>query len=83
MKLLDESKRDDLVYFTTRALDTSDTSGTQVRHECDMNEPQATGVRHEWATSDTSATRAWHEWKILILITTRMKTYFHIPILAT
>ena len=47
MKLLDESKRDNLVYFTTRELDTSDTSVTQVRHECDMNEPQATGVRHE------------------------------------
>ena len=49
---------------------------TSVRHE-----------RHECNTSDTSATRALHERqdcdmgeKNLILITTRVKTYFHIPI---
>ena len=39
----------DLLYFTTRVLDTSDTSATR-----------AIGVRHEWDKSDTSATRVRH-----------------------
>ena len=51
----------DLVYFTTRVLDTSGTSATWVRQECDMN--------------NTSATRLRHERKFLILITTRVKTF--------
>ena len=48
----------DLVFFTIRVSDTSDTSATR---------------------TDTSATRVLHQqhgWRILILITTRMKTYF-------
>ena len=32
--------------------------------------------------SATRTTGVWHEWKILIFITTRVKTYFHTPILA-
>ena len=58
----------DLVYFTTRVLDTSDTSATQVRY---MFNP-----------SNTSATQVKHKCKILILITTQVKTYFHTHILA-
>ena len=60
-----------LVCFTTRVTDTSDTSEVQTKQ-----------VQHEWdasETSDTSAkrtTRVQHDWKILILITTRVKTYF-------
>ena len=49
----------DLVYFTTRLPETSDTSATQVqheRHECDMSATWMTRVRHEWHTNDTSAT---------------------------
>ena len=52
---------------------------TSVRHECNTN---ATRVLHEWHECDTSATRTTqvrHEWKILILIMTRVKTYFHTP----
>ena len=33
--------------------------------------------RHECDTSATQTTRVLHEWKVLILITTRVKTYFH------
>ena len=43
------------------------------------------GAWHEWDTNNTGARRTTqlsHEWKILILITTRVKTYFHTPILA-
>ena len=52
---------------------------TSVRHECNTN---ATRELHEWHECDTSATRTTqvrHEWKILILIMTRVKTYFHTP----
>ena len=38
--------------------------------------------QHECHTSATWKTRVRHEWKVLILITTRVKTYFHTPILA-
>ena len=38
--------------------------------------------RHECYTNDTNVTRVQHEWKVLILITTQAKTYFHTPILA-
>ena len=48
------------------------------RHKCDTSETLATGVWHKCYTNDTSATRV--KWKILILITTRLKTYFHTPI---
>ena len=37
----------DLVYFTTRVLDRSDTSATQVRYVCDPSNTNATQVRHE------------------------------------
>ena len=75
----------DLVYFTTRVSDTCDTCAkrvTQVQHERSTSGISMTRVRHECYTNDPSTTRVWHEWKILILITRRMKTYFHIPILA-
>ena len=48
---------------------------TQVR---DMNDTSATRVRQEWY----EATRVLQEWKNLILITGRVKSYFHTPILA-
>ena len=56
----------DLVYFTTQVPDTSDTSATWVRHECD--------------TSATRTTRVRHKWKILILITRQLKTFSHTSI---
>ena len=51
----------------------------QVWHKCN------TSATHEWDTNNTSATwaaRVRHEWKFLILIMTRVKTYFYTPILA-
>ena len=42
----------------------------------------ATHQRHERYTNDKSATQVLHERRSLILITTRVKTCFHIPILA-
>ena len=66
----------DLVSFTTRVPDTSDTSATR-----------ATRIRHEFYTTDMTATRVRHEQhecdtseKILIFITARVKAYYHIPI---
>ena len=50
-----------LVHFTTQVPDTSSMSATWVRHECD--------------TIDTSVKQVLHEWKVLILITTRVKTH--------
>ena len=44
------------------------TSATRMRHQCD--------------TSATRTTRVRHGWEILILITKRVKTYFHTPDLA-
>ena len=61
------------------------TSATNERHECDTNNTSATRLKHEWHECDTSATRTTrtrHEWKILILVSTRVKTYFPTPILA-
>ena len=64
----------------------SNTSSKRARHkqhECDTSE---TRVIHEWHECDTSATRVLHEQhqcyaseKILVLITIRVKRYFHIP----
>ena len=65
------TQKADLMYFTTRVPGKSDTRATQVWEECDTN-----------STSATWTTRLRHEWNILILITTRVKRYFHIPILA-
>ena len=57
------------------------------QYECDTSATRATRVQHEWDTSNTSATRMRHKQhecdmseQVLILITTRVKTYFHIPI---
>ena len=68
-------------------------SARHERHECDTSDTSATRatlMRHEWHKCDTSerrATRVLHERhecntseKPLILITPRIKTYFHIPI---
>ena len=55
-------------------------SARHERHECNTSETRATQVRHDCYTNDTSATRTTrvrHEWKILILIKTRVKIYFH------
>ena len=59
---------------------TSDTSATQVRHKQQGCNTSATQVLYEWhecGMSATRTTRVRHEWKILILITIRVKTYFH------
>ena len=56
------------------------TSDRHERHECDTN---ATRVLHERLECDMSAaktTRVRHERKILVLIATRVKTYFYTPI---
>ena len=72
-----EQKIDDLVYFTTRVPNISDTSDTSAT--------RTPRVRHGYYTNDTSAARATrlrHKCKILIFIITRVKTYFHTPILG-
>ena len=53
------------------------TSARHVRHECDTSDTNTTPVWHKWDTSATRMTQVRHEWKILILITTLVKTYFH------
>ena len=73
----------DLVYFTTRVSDTSDTSATRmirVQHEYNTNNTSAIRVSQKGGTSATQMTRV----QILILITTRMKTYYkkYTPTLA-
>ena len=71
----------------------SNTSARHERHKCNTCVTLATWVGHEWHecyTNDTSATlttrlrhefytndTSLHEWKILILITTWVKIYFH------
>ena len=60
--------------------DTSDNNATrvkQVRHECNTS---ALLVLHERHECDTSATQMTRVKKLLILITTGVKTCFHIPI---
>ena len=50
----------DLVCFTTRVPDTSDTSVTRVRHErheCNTSATWTTRARHQCFTNDTSATQ--------------------------
>ena len=44
---------------------------TRMQHECDMNN-----------MSETQTTRVQHKRKFLILITTRVKTFFQTPVLA-
>ena len=72
-----------LIYFPTRVTDTSDTSvtvtqATRMRiewEECNASETQAIQVRHEYYTNEKSA-------NLLILIMTRVETYYHTHILA-
>ena len=63
---------------------TSFLGSSLIYNEC---QTRATRMQHEWDTSDTSAPWVLHERhecdtseKTLILITTRVKPYFHIPI---
>ena len=49
-------------------------SARHERHKCKTN------VTRDCDTSATRTTRMRHEWANFILITTRVKTYFHIPI---
>ena len=61
------------------------TSARHKRHECDTRDMSATRVQYECCKNDTSATRKTrvrHELKILIFITTQVKTYNHTAILA-
>ena len=53
------------------------TSARHEQHECDTSETDVTQVRYKSDTSATRTARVQNEWKILILITTRVKTYFH------
>ena len=56
------------------------TSARNERHEYDTGPTRA---RHEWRECNTNVIGALHEHtseKISILITTRLKRYFHIPI---
>ena len=96
--LPEKTIKKDRVYFTTPVPDTSDMSATRttrVEHKCNTNYTSATQVRHERHKCYTSTkrttrvcmsakrtTRVLQGWKILILITTRVKTYFQTPILA-
>ena len=53
------------------------TSARHQQHECNASVTNATRVQykqHEYNRSATRATRVRYEWKILILITTRVKT---------
>ena len=54
-------------------------SARHERNECDTSNTSATQVRHIRHECDTSATWVWRQWKMLILIMTRVKTYFHTP----
>ena len=54
-------------------------------HQCNTNQTQAIPMRHEYDASNTSATRTarlQHKRKALILLLTRVKTYFHTSMLA-
>ena len=55
-----DNEINDLIYFTTRVPDTSDTSATRatgIRHECNTSDTSAARVRRECYTNDASATR--------------------------
>ena len=63
------------------------TSPKHERHKCDTSDTNATWMQHEWETSETQVLHERHQCdmsakplKKLILITTRVKTYFHTPI---
>ena len=80
--------RINLINFTIRVPDTSDTNAIwtmRVRYECYTNvtiATRATQARHTWGMSAAQTTRLRHKRKILVLITTGVKTYFHNPIVA-
>ena len=70
----------DLVLFTIPAPGTSDmshTNATRVRQECNISETRAPRVPHKCDTSAKGMTQVRNKWKFLILITTRVKTYYH------
>ena len=63
--------------------DMSATQATRVRLEQHKCKTSATQVLYKWHKCNTSAartTRVRHEWKILNLIMTQVKTYFHTPV---
>ena len=66
--------------------DTSDKNATRLRHESDTSDTSETGVQQECNTSATQVLHERHECDtseaFLILITTRVKTYFHTLILT-
>ena len=64
---------------------TSNTSATRVKHEqreCNTSATRILRKRNEYDTSATRTTQVWHEWKVLTLITTLVKAYFHTLIFA-
>ena len=81
-------KRSSLIYKASARherhdCNTSKMSATRVRHKqhkCDTSATRVLHERHECNTSATRTTWVRNEWKILILITTRVKAYFHTPI---
>ena len=77
------------VFLTLRTVATSslfyNMSARHEWHKCDTSNTSETELlneRHECDTSATRKTHVRHEWKILILITTRMRTYFQTPVLT-
>ena len=85
---LNVALRINLINFTIRVPDTSDTNAIRtmrVRYECYANvtsATRATQARHKWGMSAAQTTRLRHKRKILVLITTGVKTYIHKPIVA-
>ena len=53
-----------------------------MQHKCNTIDASVIQVRQECYTNDTSVTQILHKQKILILITTLVKTYFHTLILT-
>ena len=62
------------------------TGATRMEHKCDTVQHErnmsATHKEHECSMSATRTTRKRHESKILILITTRVRTYFLHPYIS-
>ena len=56
---------------------TSEIRATRARHKCNTSATWMTRVRHKYNTCAKRTIRVQHEWKILILITTWVKTYFY------
>ena len=51
------------------------TGARHERHECNTSATRVLHKRHQCDTNATRATRVRHKWKILILITTLVKTF--------